>query len=75
MIDFVMLHVEVADEEESWVRHFMSSVGVLITQVAKPPIAPATNGIHRLVGEVVVLDITRFESKGDLEESRSEVRL
>ena len=28
-------------DRETWARHFMSSVGVEIRQVARPPVAPA----------------------------------
>lgn len=35
-------------EEEIWVRHFTISVGVLTTQVARPPMAPAAQAVPRL---------------------------
>lgn len=77
----MMPQVEVDDVglrgEESWVRHFMSSVGVLTTQVATPPIAPAIHGIQRLIG-IVESGCgfgLRLGAKGGLEDRKSEVRL
>jgi len=76
-----MAQVEVDDDElsgeESWVRHFMSSVGVLTTQVARPPIEPAIHGIQRLVDilEAGYRLRLRLGAKGGLEDKKSEVRL
>src|SRR5450756_985937 len=42
-ISLVMPQLDAAiGEDEIWARHFTTSVGVLTTQVARPPIAPAS---------------------------------
>lgn len=43
--------VDCEGEGETWVwaRHFSSSVGVLIIQVANPPTAPAIQTFHKLL--------------------------
>ena len=48
-------------EDEIWARHFTSSVGVLTTQVARPPIAPASQVVQRLGGAPVVLEFRSAE--------------
>jgi len=48
-----------AEGGESWARHFISSVGVLTTQVANPPIAPARKVVQRLGG--VLMGVRRAE--------------
>ena len=61
----------VVEEEEArtWARHLMSSVGVEITHVARPPSAPAMN-VVRSVGcwMVDVLVVVLFEEVGGVRE-------
>ena len=61
-ICLVMPQLDAAFEEvEIWARHLISSVGVLTTQVARPPIAPASQVVQRLGGAPVVLEFRSAE--------------
>lgn len=62
MISFVIPQLDAAAvEEDIWARHLMSSVGVLTTHVASPPIAPATQVVHRFGATPVGFVFKRFD--------------
>lgn len=67
--------LEVEGEEglmASWARHFISSVGVLMTHVASPPTAPASQVVQRLVPVVLPLGVERlWRDDEEEEESRA----
>lgn len=58
-------------EDEIWARHLTNSVGVLTTQVARPPIAPATQVVQRFGGTPGVLDFRIAEVRLYVTKSRA----